>query len=55
MTDSKKKAEGKSGAKPNKLQLKKETLKDLGAKDARRVKGGQRATVPTHCQATGCC
>lgn len=54
MTD-RKKTTGKSGSKPKKLQVTKETLKDLGAKGARQVRGGQRATVPTHCAATGCC
>ena len=40
MTDSKKKSKG--GVRPKKLQINKETLKDLNARDAsaNRVKGG---------------
>ena len=41
MTDSKKKEKGKSGVKAKKLQLNKETLKDLGASKNAQVKGGR--------------
>ena len=47
MTDRKKKEKGKSGAKSKKLQLNKEALKDLGAREraAKGIKGGQRAAA----------
>jgi hypothetical protein len=41
MTDIKKKQAGKTGAKAKKLQVNKETLKDLTAKDPRQLKGGR--------------
>lgn len=50
MTDIKKKEKGKGGAKPKKLQMNKETLKDLTAKDPRQLKGGR---VPV-CYAPDC-
>ena len=40
MTDSKKKAKGKKGAKTKKLQLTKATLRDLSVSDRGQVKGG---------------
>ena len=44
MTDIKKKQEDKSGVKAKKLQLNKETLKDLGASKNAQVKGGADGT-----------
>ena len=40
MTDIKKKQTGKGQTKAKKLQLDKETLKDLSARNAKQVKGG---------------
>ena len=40
MTDIKKSAKGKKSKKSKKLQLNKETIKDLNAKDSKEVKGG---------------
>ena len=40
MTDRKKTAKDKGGAKAKKLRLNKETLKDLSAKNSGQVKGG---------------
>ena len=53
MTDIKKTGKGKSGAKPKKLQLNKETLKDLGTSKSEQVKGG---AIPRLCTQpnTGC-
>ena len=55
MTDIKKKDKGKSGVKSKKLQLNKETIKDLGASKNAQVKGGQ-PTGGERCtqRATGC-
>ena len=51
MTDRKETGEDKGGAKTTKLQLNKETLKDLNATGSEKVKGGQ----PTITQfQTGC-
>ena len=41
MTDRKKTAKDKEGAKTTKLQLNKETVKDLNATGSEKVKGGQ--------------
>ena len=54
MTDSKKKAKGKSGTKAKKLQLNKETLKDLSAGGPQQVKGGVPRN-PNYSQEDGSC
>ena len=46
MTDIKKKQTGKSGAKAKKLQVNKETLKDLSARKSE-VKGGVGPVAPS--------
>ena len=43
MTDIKKKENDKGGTKAKKLELKKETIKDLGARAPEQIKGGQPA------------
>lgn len=48
MTDIKKKEKGKSGAKPKKLQVYKETLKDLSVGNAKQVKGGGLCQYTVH-------
>ena len=57
MTDSKKRARSQSGTKEKKLQLNKETLKDLSASTdrARQLKGGAQGTA-TRCSGweSGC-
>ena len=49
MTNRKKTAKSKGGAKTKKLQLNKQTLKDLTAKDAKKVKGGAMFTMDFKC------
>jgi hypothetical protein len=41
----KKKSPGGSKVKVNKLKVNKETIKDLGSKESKTIKGGQRGTV----------
>ena len=55
MTDSKKKDKGPNRPKGKKLQLNKETIKDLTAKGGDQIKGGiPRQTAPRTCDHEGC-
>lgn len=49
MTNRKKTAKSKDGAKAKKLQLNKKTVKDLTARDATKVKGGAAYTMDFKC------
>ena len=49
MTNRKKTAKSKGGAKAKKLQLNKKTVKDLTARDATKVKGGAMYTMNYIC------
>lgn len=55
MSGIKKKEQRKTGAKERKLQLNKETLKDLSARNSGRVKGGARASRIDACDTRAEC
>ena len=54
MTDIKKTKKGKAGPQTKKLQLKKQTLKDLSAGRTGQVKGGARKGASDACQTYEC-